>query len=331
MLAFPLNWSVPLLKDFNSTPIFIEPEIDSLIILRTIEPLGRSINDVLTDDALVSAGIGHPYDMSADKFTEDFIEELARKNTQGQRKRRRDHSSGDLHLLIPICNLSHPNEKVTEDFQVISSCLDWEVVEASKDRSPESLERSIMVDERWILSLKKTDMINNREVRVIELERSLQEREDLLQQSGNKVRTLEETIDLLLQELVVNEEIAVEEYKRSEEYMTNVGMVGVRSRDMAFKRSREWLSERFLNTDFSGAPFMLSVDDDDDVDDEDDRLLLFTNIFNQNKDFENTFVAFCFLGGKVVYHLPSLLRMISSLNFCIFVKRDIVFPSKWMY
>ncbi|KAL2476289.1 Uncharacterized protein Adt_37025 [Abeliophyllum distichum] len=91
--SFPLDWGVPPLEEFNSTPILSEQEIDSLIILRATEPLGRSMNDALTDDALVSAGIGRPYDMSADQFTEDFLEELARKNTRGQRKRRREGRS----------------------------------------------------------------------------------------------------------------------------------------------------------------------------------------------------------------------------------------------
>ncbi|KAL2540709.1 Uncharacterized protein Adt_01687 [Abeliophyllum distichum] len=86
---FSLDWGIPLLEEFNSTPILSEPEIDTLIILRATELLGRSMNDALTDDALVSAGIGRPYDMSADQFTEDFLEELARKNSRGQRKRRR--------------------------------------------------------------------------------------------------------------------------------------------------------------------------------------------------------------------------------------------------
>ncbi|KAL2499949.1 Uncharacterized protein Adt_25499 [Abeliophyllum distichum] len=58
---FPLDWGVPPLEEFNSTPILSEQEIDSLIVVRAIEPLGRSMNDALTDDALVSAGIGRPY------------------------------------------------------------------------------------------------------------------------------------------------------------------------------------------------------------------------------------------------------------------------------
>ncbi|KAL2461913.1 Uncharacterized protein Adt_45333 [Abeliophyllum distichum] len=52
--SFPLDWSVPPLEEFNSTPILSEQDIDSLIILRATEPLGRSMNDALTDDALVS-------------------------------------------------------------------------------------------------------------------------------------------------------------------------------------------------------------------------------------------------------------------------------------
>ncbi|KAL2512930.1 Uncharacterized protein Adt_18530 [Abeliophyllum distichum] len=93
--SFSLDWGIPPFEEFNSMPILTESEINSLIILRAIDPLGRSMNDVLTDDALVSVGIGRPYDMSEDKFTEDFLEELARKNSRGQRKRRRDNSSVD--------------------------------------------------------------------------------------------------------------------------------------------------------------------------------------------------------------------------------------------
>ncbi|KAL2526361.1 Uncharacterized protein Adt_11415 [Abeliophyllum distichum] len=187
---FPLDWGVPPLEEFNSTPILSEQEIDSLIILRATELLGRSMNDALTDDALVSAGIGRPYDMSADQFTEDFLEELARKNTCGQRKRCRENRpmpspSSDVALVSgqqttepaeaqeargvteqlrtpesstprsphvvsesrPTCNMRRPIEKVVEDCQAITSCLDWEVIEISKDKSPESLERSIMVEE----------------------------------------------------------------------------------------------------------------------------------------------------------------------------------------
>ncbi|KAL2542702.1 hypothetical protein Adt_03680 [Abeliophyllum distichum] len=223
IFAFPLNWSVTLLEDFNSTPIQTEPEIDSLIILRKTEPLGRSMNDALTDDALVLAGIGRPYD----QFTENFLEELARKNSRGQRKRRRktrlvDSPSSDaapssgqqaalpVESLVaqtvtvqtgtlessrprsprvasksrPTCNMRRTIEKVTEDVQAISSCLDCE-------------------------------------------------------QTGNKVQSLKDTIAQLSQELTVKGKVAIEEYKGSEEYMTTVGMVGVRGRDMAFRKSRE--------------------------------------------------------------------------------------------
>ncbi|KAL2526093.1 Uncharacterized protein Adt_11147 [Abeliophyllum distichum] len=59
--SFPLDWGVPPLEEFNSTPLLSEQEIDSLIILRATEPIGRSMNDALTDDALVSAGIDRSY------------------------------------------------------------------------------------------------------------------------------------------------------------------------------------------------------------------------------------------------------------------------------
>ncbi|KAL2532029.1 Uncharacterized protein Adt_05380 [Abeliophyllum distichum] len=259
--SFPLDWGVPPLEEFNSTPILSEQEIDSLIILRATEPLGRSMNDALTDDALVSAGIGVPYDMSADQFTEDFLEELARKNSRGQRKRRRENrpvpspSSDATHVSgqqatepaesqeargvteqlrtpesarprsprvvsesRPTCNMRRPIEKVAEDCQAITSCLDWEVIKTSKDKSPESLERSIMVEECRILSFRhsgfrkirdraekidqtsrlleeksrelrdrrrelaeKTSMISEREARMVVLEKMLQERDFQLQ------------------------------------------------------------------------------------------------------------------------------------------------------
>ncbi|KAL2532438.1 Uncharacterized protein Adt_05789 [Abeliophyllum distichum] len=40
---FPLDWGVPHLEEFNSTPILSEQEIDSLIILRATEPLSQSM------------------------------------------------------------------------------------------------------------------------------------------------------------------------------------------------------------------------------------------------------------------------------------------------
>ncbi|KAL2512441.1 Uncharacterized protein Adt_18041 [Abeliophyllum distichum] len=324
VFPFPLDWGIPPFEDFNSTSILTEPEIDLLIILRAIAPLGWSMNDVLMDDALVSVGIGRPCDMSADKFTEDFLEELARKNSRGQRKRRRDHSSADptssdtgtpdnsqsRNSRPPVenrqaCNIRRLIEKVAEDCQAIVSYLDWEVIETSKDKSPESLERSIMVEERRVLSFRhtafhkmrdqaekieqtsraledksndlrdcrrslseKNDLLEDHESKLTDLEKSLKEREDLLQQSNYKVRTLEENIDRLERELAVKGETAVEEYKGSEEYMTTVGIVGVRSREMAFRKSREWLTERYPNTDFSGTSFMPSIEEEDD--DEDD-------------------------------------------------------------
>ncbi|KAL2531804.1 Uncharacterized protein Adt_05155 [Abeliophyllum distichum] len=283
--SFPLDWGVPPLEEFNSTPILSEQEIDSLIILRATEPLGRSMNDALTDDALVSAGIDRRYDMSADQFTEDFLEELARKNSRDQRKRRRENRpvpSPSSDAALPTCNMRRPIEKVAEDCQAITSCSDWEVIETSKDKSPESLERSIMVEERRILSLRhsafrkirnqaekidqtsrmleeksrelrdrrrelaeKTSMISKREARVVDLEKMLQERDFQLQQSGDRVQTLEDMVAQLSQELAEKGRIAVEEYKGSEEYMTTVGMVSVRGREMAFRKSREWLASTF--------------------------------------------------------------------------------------
>ncbi|KAL2480083.1 hypothetical protein Adt_33049 [Abeliophyllum distichum] len=107
MFTFLVDWSVLLLDEFNSTPILIEHEIDSLINLRTIEPFGRSINDVLTNDALVSAGIGRLYDMSANRFSEDFLKELARKNARGQRKRCKNRSSTDLPCFDVVPSIDH--------------------------------------------------------------------------------------------------------------------------------------------------------------------------------------------------------------------------------
>ncbi|KAL2484875.1 Uncharacterized protein Adt_29631 [Abeliophyllum distichum] len=321
---FPIDRGVPPFEDFNITPILTESEIDSLIILRAIAPLGRSMNDVLTDDSLVSAGIGRPYDMSADKFSEDFLEELARRNSRGQRKRRRDNTSADPisseanpapdnqdSLSIDpsptvltaaqaahtpessrsrnpprasadnrqSSNIRRPIEKVAEDCQAVVACLDWEVIEASKDKTPESLERSIMVEERRVLSLRhaafrkmrdqadkiehngrlleeknnelldsrralseKIGLLEEREARIAELEKLMAEH---VQQSNHKVQNLEENIDRLERELVARGESAVEEYKCTDEYMTTVDMVGVRGRDMAFRKSREWLTERY--------------------------------------------------------------------------------------
>ncbi|KAL2474250.1 Uncharacterized protein Adt_34986 [Abeliophyllum distichum] len=301
--SFPLDWSVPPLEEFNSTPILSEQDIDSLIILRATEPLGRSMNDALKDDALVSAGIGRPYDMSADQFTEDFLEELARKNKRGQRKRRREDppvpspssdaapSPRAVSESRPTCNMRRPLEKVAEDCQAITSCLDWEVIETSKDKSPESLERSIMVEERRILSLRhsafrkirdqaekldqtsrmleeksrelrdrrrelaeKTDIINDREARVVDLENMLHERDTQLQQNNDRIQTLEEMVAQLSHDLAKKGKIVIEEYKSSEEYKTTVGMVGVRGREMAYRKSREWLAERYPDVDYSGAP-----------------------------------------------------------------------------
>ncbi|KAL2469869.1 Uncharacterized protein Adt_38005 [Abeliophyllum distichum] len=350
---FPLEWGIPPFEDFNSTPILTESEIDSLIILRATSPLGWSMNDVLTDDALVCAGIGRPYDMSADKFTEDFLEELARRNSRGQKKRRRDPPSVDRTTpeanplteqqepqpvnaspvvgtttvevtgtpdtsrsrttRAPVenrqsCNIRRPIEKVAEDCQAVVSCLDWEVIEASKNKSPESLERSIMVEERRVLSLRhaafrkmrgqadkieqtgraleeknhdlltyrrslteKDELLAERDMKIAELERVLTERdakiaehEDFVHKSNDKTQQLEDTIGRLEGELATKGESAVEAYKCTDEYMTTVGMVGVRGRDMAFRKSRDWLTERFPNMDFSGAPFMPSVDEEDE-------------------------------------------------------------------
>ncbi|KAL2470553.1 Uncharacterized protein Adt_38689 [Abeliophyllum distichum] len=106
MFAFSLNWSPPPIDDFNWTPVLTEPEIDSMIILWAIEPLGHSMNDILTDDALVSTGIGRLYDMSADQFSKAFLEELAMKNARGLRKRHRDRSFAEPHSsdVVPLIN-----------------------------------------------------------------------------------------------------------------------------------------------------------------------------------------------------------------------------------
>ncbi|KAL2486724.1 Uncharacterized protein Adt_31480 [Abeliophyllum distichum] len=371
---FPLDWGVPPLEEFNSTPILSEQEIDSLIILRATEPLGRSMNGALTDDALVSAGIGRPYgreklylhlsdaknllvdfrrtlthecfaDMSVDQFSEDFLEELARKNARGQKKRRREprpfpSPSSDAALVggqqaaepvasqeergvteqlrtpessrprsprvvsesRPSYNVRRSIDKVAEDCQAITSCLDWEVIETSKGKSPKSLERSMMVEERRIISLRhsafrkirdqaeKIDQTSrlleekNQEIRdcrreLVEktvlfsereahFEKMLQDRDLQLQQSGDCVQTLEDMVAQLSQDLANKGKIAIEEYKVSEEYRTTVGMVGVRGREMALRKSREWLVEHFPNLDYSGAPFMPEVDDDDTASDD---------------------------------------------------------------
>ncbi|KAL2532111.1 Uncharacterized protein Adt_05462 [Abeliophyllum distichum] len=129
IFPFLLNWSVPLLEEFNSTPILTEPKIDTLITLRVTGPLGRSMNDALMDDALVSTGIGRPY--------EDFLEELARKNFRGQRKRRRESrlvdsppseaapSSGQQAAALPV--ESQVSQTVT---------VQTRTPESSRSRSP---------------------------------------------------------------------------------------------------------------------------------------------------------------------------------------------------
>ncbi|KAL2480124.1 Uncharacterized protein Adt_33090 [Abeliophyllum distichum] len=256
---FPLDWGFPPLEEFNSTPILSEQEIDSLIILRATEPLGRSMNDALTDDALVSAGIDRPY------------EQLRTSESSRPRSHRVVSESR------PSCNMRRPIEKVAEDCQAITSCLDWEVIETSKDKSPKSLERSIMVEERRPYARRekqgttrpsrelaeKTEMVNERDARVVDLEKILQERDFQLQQTDDRVQTLEDMVAQLSQDLAKKGKLAIEEYKGSEEYMTTVGMVGVHGREMAYRKSREWLAEHVPNVDYSGAPFMPEVDDDD--------------------------------------------------------------------
>ncbi|KAL2471814.1 Uncharacterized protein Adt_39950 [Abeliophyllum distichum] len=299
---FPLDWGVPPLEEFNSTPILSEQEIDYLIILRATEPLGRSMNDALTDDALVSTGIGRPYggqqtaDPIASQEAHGVTEQLRTPESSRPRSPRVVSESR------PFGNTRRPIDKVAEDCQAITSCLDWEVIETSKGKSSESLERSMMVEERRIISLRhsafrkirdqsekldqtsrlleeksqeirdcrrelveKTAWFSEREA---QFEKMLQDRDLQLQQSGDRVQTLEDMIAQLSQDLADKGKIAIEEYKVSEEYRTTVGMVGVRGREMALRKSREWLVEHFSNLDYSGAPFMPEVDDDDATSDD---------------------------------------------------------------
>ncbi|KAL2492171.1 Uncharacterized protein Adt_27799 [Abeliophyllum distichum] len=89
-------------------------------------------------------------------------------------------------------------------------------------------------------------------------------------QMSNKVQSLEDIITKLSQKLTVKGKVTVEEYKESEEYMKTMGMVGMCGRDMAFRKSREWLAKCFPDADYSVAPFMpLVEEDDDDADSED--------------------------------------------------------------
>ncbi|KAL2504776.1 Uncharacterized protein Adt_20397 [Abeliophyllum distichum] len=307
---FPLNWGIPPFEDFNSTPILTESEIDYLIMLRAIAPLGRSMNNVLTDDALVSAGIGRPYGRMS--YFSAFETDLHCKTNRlffscissfyryvcrisflrtswrswrgkilatvgrGEEKTSLTHRNLIDHEVISVPvdsrqsdSIRRPIEKVVEDCQAVISCLDWELIEASKDKSPESLERSIMVEERCVdPRSEKNELLVEREARIAEVESLLTEKEDLLQQSNQKVESLQENINRLESELVSKGESAVEAYKSTDEYMTTVGMVRVHGREMAFRKSREWLTERFPNLDFSGAPFMPFTDDEDE--DEDD-------------------------------------------------------------
>ncbi|KAL2505745.1 Uncharacterized protein Adt_21366 [Abeliophyllum distichum] len=274
---FPLDWGVPPFEDFNTTPILTESEIDSLIILRVIAPLGQSMNDVLTDDALVSVGIGRPYDMSADKFTEDFLEELARRNSRSQRKRRRDNSSVD-----PASSEANPAPDHQDSLSVDPSpavqtatvlslrhaafrkmCDQVDKIEQT-DRLLEKKSNDLL-DCRRALS-EKTELLEEREARIAELERLLAEHEDLLQQSNHKAQSLEENIGRLEGELTARGESTVEEYQCTDEYMMTVAMVGVRGREMAFRKSRVWLIERCPTIDFSGAPFMPVDDEEEDED-----------------------------------------------------------------
>ncbi|KAL2505821.1 Uncharacterized protein Adt_21442 [Abeliophyllum distichum] len=288
---FPLDWGVPPFEDFNTTPILTESEIDSLIILRAIAPLGRSMNDVLTDDALDSLSVDPSLAVQTVTAQVAYTPETSRSHNRTPVDNRQSS------------NIRRPIEKVAEDCQAVVACLDWEVIKASKDKSPESLERSIMVEERRVLSLRhaafhkirdqadkieqtgrlleeksndlldcrrafseKTELLEEREARIAELEKLLVEHEDLLQQSNHKAQSLEENIGRLEGELTARGESAVEEYKCTDEYMTTVGMVGVRGREMAFRKSREWLIERYPTIDFSGAPFMPVDDEEDDED-----------------------------------------------------------------
>ncbi|KAL2532366.1 Uncharacterized protein Adt_05717 [Abeliophyllum distichum] len=245
--SFPLDWGIPPFEDFNSTPILTESEIDSLIILRAIAPLGRSMNDVLTNDALVSA------DMSTDKFTEDFLEELARKNSRGQRKRRRDNSSVDpasseanpmidpqeslpvtasaiMHTAtaqvtntpdtsrsrntcIPIenrqsCSIRHPIKKVLSlRHAVFCKMRDQTDKIEQTDHALEEKNNDLLSCRRSLT--EKNELLEECEARLAELERLLTEQEDLLQQSNHKVQSLEENIGRLEGEPIVKGESAV--------------------------------------------------------------------------------------------------------------------------
>ncbi|KAL2519401.1 Uncharacterized protein Adt_15648 [Abeliophyllum distichum] len=225
---FPLDWGVPPLEEFNSTPILSEQEIDSLIILRATEPLGRSMNDALTDDALVSASIGRPYDMSVDQFTEDFLEELARKNSRGQRKRRRDNRpipspSSDVALIS--------GQQATESAESQEARGVTEQLctpESSRPRSPRVVSESL-ADLSYLFSHSAFRKIRDQAGKIDQTSRMLEEKSRKLR---DRRRELVEKTEMLSQDLAEKEKIAIEEYKGSEEYMTTVGMVGVRGREM---------------------------------------------------------------------------------------------------
>ncbi|KAL2470613.1 Uncharacterized protein Adt_38749 [Abeliophyllum distichum] len=252
---FPLDWGIPPLEEFNSTPILSEPEIDTLIILRATEPLGRSMNDALTDDALVSTGIDRPYAMSADQFTEDFLEELARKNSRGQRKRGRKNRPVDSHSsdVAPLSGQQATAPVKSQEARIVIDQA--RTPESSRPQSPRVV--------------SKTRPTCNMKQSIEKVTKDCQAITSCLgwEQTNNRVQTLEDTVAQLSQELALKGNIVIEEYKGSEEYRTTVGMVGVRGRDMAFRKSREWLAERFPNVDYSGAPFMPTVDDDAESDD----------------------------------------------------------------
>ncbi|KAL2453554.1 hypothetical protein Adt_48946 [Abeliophyllum distichum] len=44
------------------------------------------------------------------------------------------------HHAGPSCNLKRPTDKINDDIRVMTGCLDWDVIDASKNKSLESLE-----------------------------------------------------------------------------------------------------------------------------------------------------------------------------------------------
>ncbi|KAL2497833.1 hypothetical protein Adt_23383 [Abeliophyllum distichum] len=96
----------------------------------------------------------------------------------------------------------------------------------------------------------------------------VEDQEELLRTHDDKIHELEEQFDRLHLEMGKRFEDVVEEFKRSEDYCTMVGMVDVRGQEIEYQKSREWMAEKYPDLDLIGAPFIPEVEDDDDEEDD---------------------------------------------------------------